>query len=197
MALIFGALGVGIGFGLQNVVNNFVSGLVLMFERPIQPGDLVDAAGTSGTVREISLRATTIRTSDGADVVVPNGLLLSGNLTNWTMFDRSRRIEIPVGVAYGSDPATVMSVLSKVLRETPGVAEQPAPVVVLTGYGDRTLTFTTSAWTHDISTWTKLRGEMLTRLLAALQDAGISVPYKEVDVNLHTMPEQKTPQSSI
>ncbi len=197
LALIFGALGVGIGFGLQNVVNNFVSGLVLMFERPIQPGDLVDAAGTSGTVREISLRATTIRTSDGADVVVPNGLLLSGNLTNWTMFDQSRRIEIPVGVAYGSDPATVMTVLSTAVRETPGVAEQPAPVVVMTGYGDSALNFTISAWTHDISTWTRLRGEMLTRLLAALQDAGVSVPYKQVDVNLHTVQEQKPLQPSV
>lgn len=82
LAIVFGALGVGIGFGLQNVVNNFVSGLVLMFERPIQPGDVVDAASISGTVREIGLRATTIRTLDGADAVVPNGLLLSGNLTD-------------------------------------------------------------------------------------------------------------------
>jgi small-conductance mechanosensitive channel len=137
LALIFGALGVGIGFGLQNVVNNFVSGLVLMFERPIQPGDLVDAAGTSGAVREIGLRATTIRTSDGADVVVRNGLLLNGNLASRTMFDKSRRIDSPIGVAYGSDPSTVIAVLSAVLSDTPELAERPAPSVMLTG----TLTF--------------------------------------------------------
>lgn len=191
LTLIFGALGVGIGFGLQNVVNNFVSGLVLMFERPIQPGDLVDAAGTSGTVREIGLRATTIRTSDGADVVVPNGLLLNGNLTNWTMYDKSRRIEIPIGVAYGSDPSKVISMLSTVLNETPGLAEQPPPLVLFTGYGDGALTFTISAWTHDISSWGRLRGEILTRVLEALQRAGISVPYKRLDVNLHTMQEEQ------
>lgn len=192
LTLIFGALGVGIGFGLQNVVNNFVSGLVLMFERPIQPGDLVDAAGTSGTVREIGLRATTIRTSDGADVVVPNGLLLNGNLTNWTMFDKSRRIEIPIGVAYGADPSKVASLLSAVLSDTSGLAEQPAPVVVFIGYGDGALNFTISAWTHDISSWVRLRGEILTRVLAALQQAGVSIPYKQVDVNLHTVQEEQT-----
>jgi small-conductance mechanosensitive channel len=192
LTLIFGALGVGIGFGLQNVVNNFVSGLVLMFERPIQPGDLIDATGTSGTVREIGLRATTIRTSDGADVVVPNGLLLNGNLTNWTLFDKSRRIEIPIAVAHGSDPSTVLSALAAVLRDTPGVAEQPAPVVVLTGYGDNALNFTISAWTHDIGSWVRLRSEVLARVLVALQQAGVSLPHKQVEVNLHTVQDEQT-----
>lgn len=194
LALVFGALSVGIGFGLQNVVNNFVSGLVLMFERPIQPGDIVDAAGSSGTVREIGLRATTIRTFDGADVVVPNGLLLSGNLTNWTMFDHSRRIEISVGVAYGSDPAKVMAVLSAAVRGTPGVAELPETTVVMTGYGDSALNFSVRAWTRDISTWVGLRGEILTRMLLALEQEGISIPYHQVDVNLHTATELRSPR---
>lgn len=191
LALIFGALGVGIGFGLQNVVNNFVSGLVLMFERPIQPGDLVDAAGTSGAVREIGLRATTIRTSDGADVVVRNGLLLNGNLASRTMFDKSRRIDIPIGVAYGSDPSTVIAVLSAVLSDTPELAERPAPSVMLTGYGEGALNFTISAWMHDISSWGRLRGEILSRVLAALQQTGVSVPSKQLDGNLHTSQDAK------
>lgn len=189
LALIFGALGVGIGFGLQNVVSNFVSGLVLMFERPIQPGDAVDAAGVSGTVREIGLRATTLRTFDGADVVIPNGLLLSGNLTNWTMYDQSRRIEIPIGVAYGSDPSQVRAVLDQALREVRGVAESPAPVVVMTGYGDSALNFSVRAWTHDSSSWVGLRSEILTHMLAALQRSGISIPYQQVDVNLRNVQE--------
>ena len=96
-ALIFGALGVGIGFGLQNVVNNFVSGLILMFERPIQPGDVVEVSGTSGTVREIGMRATTLTTFEGADVVVPNGMLLSEKLINWTLSDMNRRIDVEGG----------------------------------------------------------------------------------------------------
>lgn len=189
LALVFGALGVGIGFGLQGVVNNFVSGLVLMFERPIQPGDMVDAAGTSGTVREIGLRATILRTFDGADVVVPNGLLLSGNLTNWTMFDRSRRIEIPVNVAYGSDPARVLSVLGSAARETPGVATHPPPVVLMTGYADSALTFSVRVWTQDVGGWTTLRGELLARVLAALQGAGIDIPYPQMDVHLRRTPD--------
>ena len=184
LALVFGALGVGIGFGLQNVVNNFVSGLVLMFERPIQPGDVVDAAGTSGTVREISLRATTIRTFDGADTVVPNGVLLASNLTNWTMFDRHRRFEITVGVAYGSDPARVLDVLLQAASDTPGVAPEPAPVLLLTGYGDSALNFVIKAWTTDIGSWMAVRGELLSRTLAALQAANIEIPYQRIDINL-------------
>ncbi|MET0517973.1 MAG: mechanosensitive ion channel domain-containing protein [Burkholderiaceae bacterium] len=198
LALVFGALGVGIGFGLQNVVNNFVSGLVLMFERPIQPGDVVDAAGSSGTVREIGLRATILRTFDGADVVVPNGLLLSGNLTNWTMFDRSRRIEVPVGVAYRSDPAQVLAVLGAAARDTPGVAEQPAPVVLLTGYGDSALNFVVRVWTQDLGGWMALRGELLARMLAALQQAGIQIPYQQLELHLRSDPQDESqagPQS--
>ncbi|ANH69179.1 mechanosensitive ion channel family protein [Mitsuaria sp. 7] len=189
LALVFGALSVGIGFGLQGVVNNFVSGLVLMFERPIQPGDMVDAAGTSGTVREIGLRATILRTFDGADVVVPNGLLLSGNLTNWTMFDRSRRIEIPVNVAYGSDPAQVLSVLGAAARETPGVAVSPPPVVLMSSYADSALNFVVRVWTQDVGGWTALRGELLARMLAALDQAGISIPYPQMDVHLRSTTE--------
>jgi potassium efflux system protein len=189
LALVFGALGVGIGFGLQNVVNNLVSGLVLMFERPIQPGDVVDVAGSSGTVREIGLRATILHTFDGADVVVPNGLLLSGNLTNWTMFDRKRRIEMAVNVAYGSDPAQVLAVLSAVARSTPGVAEQPVPVVLMTGYGESALNFVLRVWTQDLAHWVALRSELLARSLAALQEAGIDIPYPQMDLHLRSMPE--------
>jgi potassium-dependent mechanosensitive channel len=190
LALVFGALGVGIGFGLQNVVNNFVSGLVLMFERPIQPGDVVDAGGSSGTVHDIGLRATIIRTFEGAEIVVPNGLLLSGNLTNWTMFDRSRRLEAPITVGYGSDPAQVLQVLIHAARATPGVVEQPAPVALVTGYGDGALNFVVRAWTRDISTWADVRGDLLARVLAALEEAGICIPHKQVDLHLRTVPEE-------
>ncbi|HVR50502.1 MAG TPA: mechanosensitive ion channel domain-containing protein [Pseudorhodoferax sp.] len=195
LALVFGALGVGIGFGLQNVVNNFVSGLVLMFERPIQPGDMVEVGSTAGTVREIGLRATTIRTHDGADVVVPNGLLLSGNLTNWTLFDRSRRFEVVVGVAYGCDPAQVLALLEATARATPGVAEQPAPAAQLTGYGDSALNFVLRAWTLDAGSWGALRSALLTRTLAALQQAGIDIPYNQLDVHLHSTPPVAAPDA--
>lgn len=189
LTLVFGALGVGIGFGLQNVVNNFVSGLVLMFERPIQPGDVVDVAGSSGTVRSIGLRATVIRTFDGADVVVPNGLLLSGNLTNWTMFDRSRRVEVLVSVAFGSDPVQVMAVLQAAAGTTPGVAAVPAPAVAMTGYGDSGLNFAVRFWTHDVGNWGTLRSDLLARMLGDLEAAGISIPFNQLDVNVRNMVE--------
>lgn len=188
LALVFGALGVGIGFGLQNVVNNFVSGLVLMFERPIQPGDMVEVGTIAGNVREIGLRATTIRTYDGADVVVPNGLLVSGNLTNWTMFDRSRRFEVAVSAAYGSDPAKVLALLEATARATPGIAEQPAPFAQMTGYGDSALNFVLRAWTHDIGTWGALRSDLFARTLAAMQAAGIEIPYNQLDIHLRSTP---------
>ncbi|MBS0455627.1 MAG: mechanosensitive ion channel [Proteobacteria bacterium] len=186
LALVFGALGVGIGFGLQNVVNNFVSGLVLMFERPIQPGDMVEVGTAAGTVRDIGLRATTIRTYDGADVVVPNGLLLSGNLTNWTMHDRSRRFEVTVTAAYGTDPAQVLALLEATARATPGVAERPAPFAQLVGYGDSALNFVLRAWTQDGSTWGALRSELLGRTLVAMEAAGIAIPYNQLDVHMHS-----------
>ena len=193
LALVFGALGVGIGFGLQNVVNNFVSGLVLMFERPIQPGDMVEVGTVAGTVREIGLRATTIRTYDGADVVVPNGLLVSGNLTNWTMFDRSRRFDVAVSAAYGSDPAQVLALLEATARATPGIAEQPPPFAQMTGYGDSALNFVLRAWTQDIGTWGALRSDLFARTLAAMQAAGIEIPYNQLDVHLRSTPEPGAP----
>ena len=188
LALVFGALGVGIGFGLQNVVNNFVSGLVLMFERPIQPGDVVDAAGCSGSVREIGLRATIIRTFDGAEVIVPNGLLLGGNLTNWTMFDRSRRIEVTVRLDYGTDPATVLSVLDAAARGTPGIAQAPAPEALLTGYDDNALSFVVRAWVDDLNGLLAVRSNLLARIAAALGAAGLALAPDKLDLYLRRAP---------
>lgn len=185
LAIVFGALGVGIGFGLQNIVNNFVSGLVLMFERPIQPGDTVDAAGVSGTVREISLRSTTIRTADGADTVIPNGLLLNGSLTNWTMYDRTRRFEITISVADDADPDRVLTILSAQVAATAGLSTEPPPRVMLTEYGDGGLRFVVSVWTEDPGSWGTVRNALLTRIHLALQAEGIAVARRKFDVNLH------------
>ncbi len=142
-------------------------------------------------MREIRLRATTIRTFDGADSVVPNGLLLSGNLTNWTMFDRSRRFEITIGVAYGADPARVIAILNTTASATAGVAADPAPVVLMTGYGESALNFVIRAWTSDVAHWMHVRGDLLQNVLASLQAASIAIPYPQIDVNLRTPPGEK------
>jgi len=187
LTLVFGALGVGIGFGLQNVVNNFVSGLILMFERPIRPGDWVEVAGTSGRVMNIGMRATTIGTADGADVVVPNGMLLSGHLINWTLVDNNRRLEVAVGVAYGSDPLQVMSVLKEAAAATSGIAASPPPVALFQGLGNSSLNFAVQAWTADFDRWITTRSELYTQVHSALEKAGIEVPFPQQDLHLRSI----------
>ena len=187
LTIVFGALGVGIGFGLQGVVNNFVSGLILMFERPIQPGDVVDIGGTSGQVRDIGMRATRIKTFEGADVIVPNGTLLSDKLTNWTMLDRSRRIEATIGLAYGTEPRQVIALLDGVARQTQGVVTDPAPVVLFMGFGPSTLDFSVRAWTYDFDRWIDIRSDLLTRMYDALRAAGIEIPFPQRDLHLRSV----------
>lgn len=184
LALVFGALGVGIGLGLQAIVNNVVSGLVLMVERPIQPGDVVEVSGVSGRVRSIGLRSTTLRSFEGADIVVPNGTLLAANLVNWTLHDRSRRVDLQVGVAYGSDPDAVIALLERVARATPGLADTPAPRAMLQGYGDSALEFVLRGWTPEFDDWAALRSELHRRVLQALAEAGIEIPFNQLDLHL-------------
>ncbi len=186
-AIVFGALGVGIGFGLQNVVNNFVSGLILMFERPVQPGDIVEITGTSGKVREIGMRATTLTTFEGADVVVPNGTLLSEKLINWTLSDMNRRLDVNVGVAYGTDPRRVIDLLLDVARSTEGVAQQPEPLAVFVGFGASSLDFTLRAWTNNFAEWVKIRSELTLRVNEAIIAAGIEIPFPQQDLHLRSI----------
>ncbi|GAB3344230.1 mechanosensitive ion channel family protein [Marilutibacter aestuarii] len=189
LAFVFGALGVGIGFGLQNVVNNFVSGLILMFERPIQPGDVVDITGTSGSVREIGMRATVIKTFDGADVVVPNGTLLSENLVNWTLRDMFRRIEINLGVAYGADPNQVIELMTGVITSDESVSRHPEPTVFFMAFGASSLDFSIRAWTRDYDNWVGIRSRLLTRIYAVLNENGIEIPFPQQDLHLRSVSE--------
>jgi potassium-dependent mechanosensitive channel len=187
LAFVVGALGVGIGFGLQNVVNNFVSGLILMFERPIQPGDVIEVSGTSGKVREIGMRATTLKTFEGADVVVPNGTLLSEKLINWTLSDMDRRLDVDVGVAYGSDPKRVLALLEEVAKATPGVTSEPPPAVIFKGFGPSSLDFGLRAWTDDFTDWVAIRSALAVRVHDALAAAGISIPFPQHDLHLKSV----------
>jgi small-conductance mechanosensitive channel len=186
-AIVFGALGVGIGFGLQNIVNNFVSGLILMFERPIQPGDTVEITGTSGTVRDIGMRATTLKTFEGADVVIPNGTLLSEKLINWTMSDMNRRVDVDVGVAYGSDPRQVAKLLTDVTVACEGIAGQPAPAVIFKGFGASSLDFNIRAWTRNFGDWVAIRSELAMRVHEALVAADIAIPYPQHDIHIRSV----------
>ncbi len=188
-AIVAGALSVGIGFGLQNVVNNFVSGLILLFERPIQVGDAVQVGALSGEVRHIGIRASTIRTWDGAELIVPNGTLISETVTNWTLTDRMKRIDIPVGVAYGNDPTLVLKILGDVARANPGIAAAPPVAVLFKGLGDNSLDFEVRAWTVRFENWLTLRTELLTAIVVALGEAGIEIPFPQRDVHIRSVAE--------
>ena len=187
LAFVVGALGVGIGFGLQDVVKNFVSGLILIFERPIQPGDVVEVSGTSGKIRDIGMRATTLVTFDGADVVVPNGMLISEKLINWTLSNRNRRLDVDVGVAYGTDPRRTLALLEVVAKASPGVAAEPAPAVVFQGFGASSLNFAVRAWTNEFSDWVETKSTLTVRIHDALKDAGIEIPFPQHDLHLRSV----------
>lgn len=187
LAIILGALSVGIGLGLQSVVNNFVSGLILMVERPVQPGDIVEISGTTGKVREIGMRATTLTTFEGADVVVPNGMLLSEKMINWTLSSDKRRIDIPLGVSYGSDPANVLKILNEVAVKSEGVSKNPAPTVVFVGFGQSSLDFSIRAWTDSYDDSIFIRSAMAVNIHDALREAGIEIPYPQRDLHIKSV----------
>jgi small-conductance mechanosensitive channel len=186
-AIILGALGVGIGFGLQNVVNNFVSGLILAFERPIQIGDTVEVGPLLGEVRQIGIRASTVRTFDGAEVIVPNGDLISAQVVNWTLSDQRRRIRLPVGVAYGTDPQRVIDLLQEVASRHEDVQKDPEPVVLFKGFGESSLDFELRFWTSAYERWVQVSSEVAVSVNTALNEAGITIPFPQRDLHVRSV----------
>lgn len=185
IAILAGGLSVGVGLGLQNVVNNFVSGVILLFERPLQVGEVIMVGPTVGFVKDIGIRASTIQTFEGADVIVPNGELISNQFTNWTHSPANRRMEINVSVAYGSDPKTVVSILMDVCQRHSEVVADPKPEVHFTGFGDSSLDFVLRAWC-DKTRWIPVSTELRASIAEQFQTAGISMPFPQRDVYLHT-----------
>jgi small-conductance mechanosensitive channel len=182
--VILGTLSVGIGFGLQNVVNNFVSGLILLYERPIRVGDVIEVGTSTGTVTHIGIRSSTIKTFDGAEVVLPNSNLVSNQLTNWTLSDRARRILIDVGVAYGSDVAKVQEILLLAARASVDVLSDPAPVTLFTGTGDSALNFQLRFWTAHFDRYLSITSMVRTDIVEKLGAAGISIPFPQQDLHV-------------
>ncbi len=181
--LLAGALGVGIGFGLQNIVNNFISGLILLYERPVEVGDIITAGTLMGEVKSIGVRASKIRTFDGAEVVVPNGNIISNDLINWTLSDKKRRLEIKVGVEYGSNPNEVLKILQKVAVNNDKVMVEPAPTALFDAFGKSSLNFRLLAWvTFNDSLST--RSELSIAVYNALADAGIGIPFPQIDLHV-------------
>jgi potassium efflux system protein len=184
LTIMAGALGVGIGFGLQSVVNNFASGLILLFERPIQVGDTIEAGGITGSVRRIGIRSSVMRTFQGAEIIVPNAQLVTERVTNWTLSDRQRLIELPVGVSYSAHPKRVMEMLEAVARAHPQVLRQPPPRAYFTGFGDSAINFELRAWTDQFDQWFQIRSELAAAVYDAGPAAGISFPFPQREVRL-------------
>lgn len=187
LSLIAGALGVGIGFGLQNIVNNFLSGLILLFERPIQVGDTIEIGDLTGDVQHIGIRTSTIRTTRGADVIIPNGHLVSDRVINWTLADPSRRLEIPLGVAYGTDPRRVIDLLERLAHAHPEVLPDPQPIALFRGFGASSLDFELRCWVSGLSASVQISSELLIAIEAALREAGIEIPYPQSDLHLRSL----------
>jgi small-conductance mechanosensitive channel len=181
-----GALGVGIGFGLQNIVNNFVSGLILLYERPIQVGDTVEVGGVTGDVERIGVRSCTLRTFEGARVVVPNGTLISERVTNWTLTDRTRRVDLRVGVAYASDPKRVIELLVGCASAHPSVLPRPSPLGLLVGFGNDALELELRFWTH-VDLVPTAKSEIALAVHGALSAAGIEIPYPQRDLHVRSV----------
>jgi potassium efflux system protein len=184
MTVLAGAFGVGIGFGLQSIVNNFVSGLILLFERPLHVGDIIEMDGLNGEVRRIGMRASTVRTWHGSDIVVPNADLVTKQVTNWTLGDKLRRIDLPVGVNYGADPEEVVQIFKKVAKANPDVLHSPEPSALFTGYGDSSINFELRAWTDKFNDWQRIRSDLATAVYRAGHEAGLSFPFPQRDVHI-------------
>jgi len=187
VTILAGAFGVGIGFGLQNVVNNFVSGLILLFERPVRIGDVIEFGGTAGVVRRIGIRSSTIETFDGAETIVPNGQLIADRVTNWTFSAAQRRIEIQVGVGYDSDPGAVIALLERVANAQEGALRQPPVQALFLGFGASSLDFVVRAWVARYDVAGDVRSRLGIAIHRALAEANIEIPYPQQDLHVRSI----------
>jgi len=184
--VITGALGLGVGFGLQNIINNFASGLIILFERPIRIGDTVEIGEVSGIVRRIGARSSTILTAQGAEVILPNSNLLSNQVTNWTLSSTRRLVEIPVRVSYGTDPALALKLLMEIATSNPHVLAFPRPETLFLGFGESALNVELRFWAAQ-SVWFELKSQINMAILESFRNAGIEIPYPQRDLRVRSI----------
>lgn len=196
LAIIAGALSVGIGFGLQNIVNNFVSGLILLFEQPVKRGDYVAIGGTEGFIRSVHIRYTEIETLDRTSVIVPNSQLISDSVINWQLRDNLCRITVSVGVAYGSDTALVKRILTDVAEAhelvIKGGGILPGPMVQFSNFGDSSLDFQLKAFIQDATRRFMVCSDLRFSIDAAFRENNVTIPFPQRDLWLKAMPTQAT-----
>ncbi|MGB3209190.1 MAG: mechanosensitive ion channel domain-containing protein [Desulforhopalus sp.] len=189
LALLGGALGVGIGFGLQAIVNNFASGLILLFERPIKVGDTIQLGSDIGEVKHLGLRATIIQTFDNAEIVVPNSDLITGQVTNWTLGERRVRIRIPVGVAYGTDVEQVLNILLSCAKANPVVLSSPKPIALFLAFGNSSLDFELRVWISEFLDKMQVLSELNQDIENEFAIQNIEIPFPQTDLHLRSVDE--------
>lgn len=187
LAVVAGAIGVGVGFGLQNIINNFVSGLIILAERPITIGDRIEVGTVAGQVSKISLRSTTVITNDNIAIIVPNSDFISHAVTNWSHGDPRVRMRLPVGVAYGTDPQKLRQLLIEVAGEHPNVLKDPKPELFFSGFGDSSLDFELAVWTSEMSSKPRrFRSELYYAIEKKLRENGVEIPFPQRDLHLRS-----------
>lgn len=187
IGILIGALGIGIGFGLQNITNNFISGIIILFERPVKVGDRVEVDDLAGNIVNISARATTIITNDNIAVIVPNSDLTSKRVINWSHNNRDVRLNFPVGVSYKEDPEKIREILIEVANATPGVLKNPPPNVLFDAYGDSSLDFVLMIWTSEFSdTPLILKSQLYFAIFKKFKEHQVEIPYPQRDLHLKT-----------
>ena len=185
--VVFGALGVGMGFGLQNIANNFVSGVILLVERPIKVGDVVSVAGELGTVERVGIRATTLRKFDQTQAIVPNGDLISSVVNNWTLDDRRVRVDFVVGVAYGSDTRLVERLIREAVTEHELVLDDPEPRIFFFEFGDSSLNFRVLAYVADISERFGTLSDLHFTIDESFREHDMEIPFPQRDLHLRSI----------
>ncbi|ERM82311.1 hypothetical protein P872_18655 [Rhodonellum psychrophilum GCM71 = DSM 17998] len=187
ITIILGALSLGIGFGLQTIVNNLVSGIILAFERPIQIGDDIEVGGKSGKVKDVGIRSSKLQAYDGSEIIIPNGDLLSQHLINWTLSDKKRRVELLIGVGYDSDMELVRDVLRKQLDQEE-ILKKPEPRVYLQTFGDSSVDFRVLFWVDNYDLWIEIRNQVMFGIFKAFKEQGIEIPFPQRDLHLKNLP---------
>lgn len=192
LSLLAGALGVGIGFGLQNITDNFISGIIILFEKPIKVGDRIEVGDVEGDVINISVRATTVLTNDNISIIVPNSEFISSRVINWSHNDRNIRFKLAVGVSYNEDPNLVRDILLKVANDNKHVLKKPEPYVFFDEFGDSSLNFTLAVWT---STYTDkpriLKSELYFAIFEKFKESQIEIPFPQRDIHIKSEPTQQ------
>jgi len=195
LAVIFGALSIGIGFGLQNIFNNFISGLILLFERPIQVGDYVEVGGLWAEVKKINVRATVVQTFDNASVIIPNSEFISQQVTNWSFKDKRMRRNLNIGVAYGSDLDLVQKTLMEIALNTSGVLKYPRPDVLFIDHGDSALIFRLRIWVH-VDDYYTVPSQIRCDIDRRFRELAIEIAFPQRDLHIRTFPGQTAPTAS-